>query len=106
MNERIKELAKQAGECTNSVYTPPVRSKTPGKIWEDGHIDWHELYNEKFAELIVQDCKNIIRQEWFKENNSEVDRQDTRSIAIHVGKKLGIDASLNAVTKHFGVEYE
>jgi hypothetical protein len=56
MNERIRELALQAGEHANSVYVPPVRSKTPGKIWEDGHVDWHDLFNEKFAELIVQEC--------------------------------------------------
>ena len=60
MNERIKELAKEAGEYVNSVYTPPVRSKTPGKIWEDGHIDWHTQFNRKFAELIVQECIDII----------------------------------------------
>jgi hypothetical protein len=60
MNERIKELALQAGEYANSVYTPPVRSKMSGKIWEDGHIDWHELYNEKFAELIVRECINNV----------------------------------------------
>ena len=59
MNERIKELALQAGEYTKSVYTPPVRSKTPGKIWEDGHIDWHEIFNQKFAELIVFECAEI-----------------------------------------------
>jgi hypothetical protein len=40
----------------NAVYTPPVRSKTPGKIWEDGHIGWHTQFNQKFAELIVQEC--------------------------------------------------
>ena len=56
MNERIQKLALQAGEYVNSVYTPPVRSKTPGKIWEDGHIDWHPQFNEKFAELIVREC--------------------------------------------------
>ena len=56
MNERIKQLAEQAGDYVNEVYTPPVRSKTPGKIWEDGHIDWHTQFNEKFAELIVQEC--------------------------------------------------
>ena len=55
MNERIQKLALQAGEYVNSVYTPPVRSKTPGKIWEDGHIDWHPQFNEKFAELIVRE---------------------------------------------------
>ena len=57
MNERrIKELAKQAGEYVNEVYTPPVRSKTPDKIWEDGHVDWHTQFNQKFAELIVLEC--------------------------------------------------
>lgn len=56
MNQRIRELAKQAGDYVNEVYTEPVRSKTPGKIWEDGHVDWHTQFNEKFAELIVQEC--------------------------------------------------
>jgi hypothetical protein len=56
MNERIQELAKQAGDYVNGVYTPPVRSKTPGKIWEDGHVGWHTQFNEKFAELIVREC--------------------------------------------------
>jgi len=60
MNERIRELAKQAGEYVNEVYTPPVRSKTPGKIWEDGHVDWHEQFNQKFAELIVRECIQVV----------------------------------------------
>ena len=59
MNERIKQLAKQAGDYVNEVYTPPVRSKTPGKIWEDGHIDWYTQFNEKFAELIVRECIEV-----------------------------------------------
>ena len=56
MNERIFKLAEQAGDYVNETYTGPVRSKTPGKIWEDGHIGWHTQFNEKFAELIVQEC--------------------------------------------------
>ena len=59
MNERIQKLALKAGEYVNSVYTPPVRSKTPGKIWEDGHIGWHTQFNKKFAELIVRECAEI-----------------------------------------------
>ena len=59
MNERIKQLAERAGEYVNSVYTPPVRSKTPGKIWEDGHIGWHTQFNKKFAELIVKECAGV-----------------------------------------------
>jgi hypothetical protein len=56
MNKRIRKLAEQAGEYVNEVYTPPVRSKEPGKIWEDGHIDWMEQFNEKFAQLIIKEC--------------------------------------------------
>jgi hypothetical protein len=51
--EQIKKLAMQAGEYTNEVYVPPVRSKTPGKIWEDGHVGWHDIFNEKFAKLVA-----------------------------------------------------
>ena len=60
MNERIKELAKEAGDYVNEVYTPPVRSKTPGKIWEDGHVGWHTQFNEKFAELIIKETMQVV----------------------------------------------
>jgi len=60
VNERIKQLAEQAGDYVNEVYTPPVRSKTLGKIWEDGHVDWYTQFNEKFAELIIQKCISQI----------------------------------------------
>ena len=60
MNERIKKLATQAGDYVNEVYTGPVRSKTPGKIWEDGHVGWHEQFNEKFAQLIIQDIHAYV----------------------------------------------
>ena len=64
MNERILELTKQAGDYVNETYTGPVRSKTPGKIWEDGHIGWHTQFNEKFAELIVRECADIADKGW------------------------------------------
>ena len=60
MNERIRQLSKQAGDYVNETYTGPVRSKTPGKIWEDGHVGWHTQFNEKFAQLIVRECIDII----------------------------------------------
>ena len=64
MNQRIQELSKQASDYVNEVYTAPVRSKTPGKIWEDGHISWHTQFNQKFAELIVQECADLVDQDW------------------------------------------
>ena len=81
MNERIKLLAEQAGEYVNRVYTPPVRSKTPGKIWEDGHIGWNEQFQEKFAELIVRECISEL--------------SDTFDMTIEEG---------NHLKEHFGVE--
>jgi hypothetical protein len=44
MNERIKELAEQAGASYYNAYTGPLLS--PKDI-------------EKFAELIVQECINV-----------------------------------------------
>jgi hypothetical protein len=85
MNERIKLLALQAGDYVNEVYTPPVRSKTPGKIWEDGHIDWYTQFNEKFAELIVRECEQVSLK------NS------------HRGDDMGAIIA-KQIREHFGVE--
>ena len=83
MNERIRELALQAGEYVNEVYTPPVRSKTPGKIWEDGHVDWHTQFNQKFAELIVQECADVAKEtRWAVPPSQE---QIARGIQQHFG---------------------
>lgn len=47
MNERIKELAEQANEYTNS------RVAGPSPIW-------FECFNEKFAELIILECAELV----------------------------------------------
>ncbi len=104
MNERIKELAEQAGEYVNEVYTPPVRSKTPGKIWEDGHIDWHIQFNQKFAELIVRECCQYL--------NSEAERLYALSASEHrpnFKEDFEICAekcydNIQGIKEHFGVE--
>ena len=96
MNERIKELSKQAGDYVNSVYTGPVRSKTPGKIWEDGHIGWHTQFNQKFAELIVGECVQVcepILDEPY-ENMTEFGK----------GLVEGQDVAIERIKQHFGVE--
>jgi hypothetical protein len=90
VNERIKQLAEQAGDYVNEVYTPPVRSKTPGKIWEDGHVDWYTQFNEKFAELIVKECL------------SQVDKMD--AILEDDKEKTGVAWVGLAIAKHFGVD--
>lgn len=80
MNQRIEELVVQASEYVNTVYTPPVRSKTPGKMWEDGHVGWHTQFNQKFAELIVRECCDLIDDVY---TDQRIDRR---------------------IKKHFGVE--
>ena len=47
MNERIKELVKQAADYANT--------------YSDAGADvWFEIYNKKFAELIVEECRNVV----------------------------------------------
>ena len=87
MNERIRELSKQAGDYVNETYTGPVRSKTPGKIWEDGHVGWHTQFNQKFAELIVRECATAIIQDGRL--------NDVRSAA---------NGCVRTIKEHFGVE--
>lgn len=47
MNPRIKELAKQTGYIWHASGDPQVYEFTPEKL-------------EKFAELIVQECVNVL----------------------------------------------
>ena len=88
MNKRIIQLSKQAGDYVNEVYTPPVRSKTPGKIWEDGHVGWHTQFNQKFAELIVRECIDIAQD---RANFPGYPPNDVNDI-------------IDEIKEHFGVE--
>jgi hypothetical protein len=46
MNERIKELAEQAQQYAEHV-TPQG-------------LEWFDTFKEKFAELIVKECGNVV----------------------------------------------
>ena len=50
MNERILKLAEQAREYANSKEP---YEKIKNKAWID-------VYDEKFAELIVRDCMDVV----------------------------------------------
>jgi len=100
MNERIKELIMQAGDYVNEVYTPPVRSKTPGKIWEDGHIDWHTQFNEKFAELIVRECAELFVDQKYMILNPHEPFANERVRALKEHDK----DTVRKIKHHFGVE--
>jgi ketopantoate reductase len=68
MNKRILELAKQ---CTTQLIDYDVGAM------------YNQVDHIKFAELIIQECINVIRADY-------VD--------------LGTTAAVNNIEKHFGVE--
>ena len=84
MNERIKQLAIEAG-----FYANPDVEKF-----------------EKFAELIVGECVRECKQEWYDTNNDpELNAEtDTRMIGIKIGIKQGSLKCISRIKEHFGVE--
>jgi hypothetical protein len=78
MNEKIKELAKQAGF----------------QYIKDEGIGWAGNYNaslSKFAKLIVAECVIQCEREWIRHGTDSVHNQ-----AIH--------GCINSIKKHFGVK--
>ena len=80
MNERIQELAKQAGITTN-IDTD---------YFEKDMNKWVDYFSEKFAELIVEECIVIM--------NREIDEEESKE------KNRTISDMMDLLEKHFGVE--
>ena len=80
MNERIKQLAEQAGmviiEDRFSTYLPFV---------------------EKFAELIVREC---LAHGKLTQSQAVVNGSDE----YNAGREMGIEVFMNQIKEHFGVE--
>ncbi len=55
MTEKIKELAKQAKD-----YTKKYKKEMYSRGYY--HDDLEEVYNKKFAELILNDCFNMVNK--------------------------------------------
>ena len=79
---------------------------TDNKIQMRGeyHPDWHSIRDTKFAELIVQECVNQCRQEWYDLNNAAPKENETsRDISIRVGQKNGVLKTISRIKEHFGI---
>ena len=99
MNERLKELAEQAGLVRNGDFGM--------KRWEGLHSDSISDQDlDKFAELIVKECLNQCRQEWYDTNNDPVinANKDPRMIGIKIGIKQGAIRCLDRIKTRFGAE--
>jgi hypothetical protein len=57
MNERIKELAEQAKAYSDQQW---LEAGYPN--WEIYSKYYTKDYNEKFAELIVEECRNVVTE--------------------------------------------
>lgn len=81
MNERIKELAKQARQIGEYVNYGQIRLST-------------EQFEQKFAELIVEECAEVCRRQQYYDADDEYKR----------GVNGGSFTCMNAIRRHFGVE--
>ena len=94
MNERIKQLAEQAGLRFTQLMSNPMVPVVDGK----------ETDLEKFAELIIQACVKECQREWYDLNNAEDHDLEARAIAIRVGQKNGVLKSISRIKQHFGIK--
>jgi RNase H-fold protein (predicted Holliday junction resolvase) len=80
MNERIKELERQAEKFVMGI---------PASLDIN---EYTSVFNEKFAELIVEECmwKIMTRKEEAIDNNWRVDE--------------AMSAAISDISEHFGVE--
>lgn len=88
MNERIKLLAEQAG-----LYD----EKTPEEVPQ------FTACFEKFADLILNEHLNVMRQRWYEVNNAApVENETPRDVGLRVGRKSEIIFLMEELKKHFG----
>ena len=78
MNERIKELVKQAADYANT--------------YSDAGADvWFEIYNKRFAELIVRECADICMEMAAKCAGLPGDGALARDCADWIKKDFGVE---------------
>jgi len=85
MNERIKELAEQAGIITN--LDTDFFEKDPNK--------WVDYYSEKFAELIVRECIGIVENlsPGYKDYRDQIEDAFRRDCVARMEQHFGVNDS-------------
>ena len=93
MNERIKELAEQARQY---AFAKVENSQDPTE-WSSKY--YNEMFDDKFAELIVQECSQLILDKKMGDlgdNPGVKEWEEGYNEAVHDCYYL--------IRKHFGVE--
>lgn len=78
MNERIKVLAEQA-----NLY---ARSDNSSMLFEN----YQKRYTEKFAELIVADCLDVVAMRMYL-GPVEMCRQECKALASEIKEHFGVE---------------
>ena len=84
MNDKLHDIARQAAEWAKKESTSP---------WSR---PYGELYDEKFAELIVRECAEIT---------SGLSKLYPRTdVAFDVGYTMGTTRATKEIEQHFGLD--
>jgi hypothetical protein len=89
MNERIRELARQAWKEAYNVDPADPRIARAHKAMEEGM--------EKFAELIVRECAEQIKTQGISASSEDYGDYE-------IGFNAGLFHALRTTKEHFGVE--
>ena len=81
MNERIKELIKQATTIEYGV---------------DNGFDRINFDKEKFAELIVRECMKVV-------NDTKKDDVGNADYNYKLGREMGLEVAIGRITQRFEV---
>ena len=92
MNERIRELAKQAEQYVNNA----MDERANNKDFTFGDID--EMYNKKFAELIVRECIDKIETHRIPVGNSAAGEMACE------WNYAALKEIRDEITEHFGID--
>jgi hypothetical protein len=87
MNEKIKQLADEAGLRFTQLMSNPMVPI----------VDGRETDLEKFAELVVRDIINVL------ESKNEIRHIASTSFTLSVVEGT-IEKSINAITEHYGMK--
>lgn len=90
MNERIKELAEQAFQPINDISTEGVADRY---TFEQA---WFQVYNQKFAELVVQECLGQIYSVTMDNPTDDWDQ----------GYDSGLHQAAETIKQHFEIDGE
>ena len=76
MNEKIKQLAEQA--LTYVTHNPKANKLNSG-----------DMFDEKFAELIVRECSNIVFEEGCTEDNQDCPNEELYQLSNKIEQHFG-----------------